>query len=109
MAADYQIIGMSPHYHPLGLLRPRLPAGIVSTREMIALPDGANVKIGGLIVCRQRPGTAKGVTFLLLEDEHDLINIVVYASLYEAQRPIVRSEPFVLVEGTIQREDRTRI
>ena len=106
MAADYQIIGMSPHYHPLGLLRPRLPAGIVSTREMIALPDGANVKIGGLIVCRQRPGTAKGVTFLLLEDEHDLINIVVYASLYEAQRPIVRSEPFVLVEGTIQREDR---
>ncbi|MCC6704615.1 MAG: error-prone DNA polymerase, partial [Thermomicrobiales bacterium] len=106
MAADYQIIGMSPSYHPLGLLRSRLPAGIVSTRDLIALPHGADIRIGGLVVCRQRPGTAKGVTFLLLEDEYDLINVVVYASLYEAQRTLVRAEPFVLVEGTVQREDR---
>lgn len=106
MAADYRVIGMSPHYHPLGLLRQKLPPDLVSTRDLLTLPNGAPVRIGGLIVCRQRPGTARGVTFLLLEDEHGLINVVVYGNLYEAQRPIVRGEPFVMIEGTVQREDR---
>jgi error-prone DNA polymerase len=106
MAADYRVIGLSPHYHPLGLLRQKLPADSVSTRDLLSLPDGAVVRIGGLIVCRQRPGTAKGVTFLLLEDEYGLINVVVYRNLYEAQRPIVRGEPFVMIDGVVQREDR---
>ena len=59
--------------------------------------------VAGLVVVRQRPETAKGVTFLLLEDEHGLLNVIVPPVLYEAQRHVVRSEPFVVVEGRLQR------
>ena len=62
--------------------------------------------MAGLVVCRQRPGTAKGVTFLLLEDEHGLVNVIVYPQLYQDYRLLVRAEPFLLVEGTMQRSDR---
>lgn len=106
MSADYRIIGMSPLYHPLGLLRTKLPATISTTRDIETMKDGDPVLIGGLVVCRQRPQTAKGVQFLLIEDEMSTANIIVYASLYEQQRNIVRSEPFILVEGIIKREDR---
>lgn len=106
MSADYRVIGMSPLYHPLGLLRPKLPDGIATTRDIESMKDGEPVLIGGLVVCRQRPQTAKGVQFLLIEDEMNTANIIVYASLYEKQRNIVRSEPFILVEGIIKREDR---
>ncbi|MBA3528897.1 MAG: hypothetical protein H0T91_06255, partial [Propionibacteriaceae bacterium] len=58
-------------------------------------------------VCRQRPGTAKGVTFPLLEDEHGLANAIVYPSLYQEYRLLVRAEPFLLVEGLMQRSERT--
>jgi error-prone DNA polymerase len=61
------------------------------------------ITVGGLIVCRQRPGTAKGITFLLLEDEHGLINVVVSRQIYEDQRLLVRGEPFLLIEGELQR------
>jgi error-prone DNA polymerase len=106
MSADYRVIGMSPLYHPLGLLRAKLPENISTTRDIETMKDGESVLIGGLVVCRQRPQTAKGVQFLLIEDEMSTANIIVYASLYEQQRNIVRSEPFILVEGIIKREDR---
>ena len=63
---------------------------------------GTLVRIPGLIVCRQRPGTAKGITFLLLEDEFDLINIVVHPWLYEQQRHHVRATPLLVVHGRLQ-------
>ncbi|HEU5434358.1 MAG TPA: hypothetical protein VFU81_21980, partial [Thermomicrobiales bacterium] len=107
MAIDYQTLGLSPRYHPLGLLRPHLPAGIVATTELERLPDGMPVVVVGLVVCRQRPGTAKGVTFLLLEDEHGLANVIIAPALYEARRPIVRGEPFLIVAGTLQRRGAT--
>jgi len=106
MAAEYQILGLSPHFHPLGLLRTRLPAGCVTTKDLETLQDGAPVRFAGLVVCRQRPGTAKGVTFLLLEDEHGLANAIVYPSLYQEYRLLVRAEPFLLVEGLMQRSER---
>jgi error-prone DNA polymerase len=106
MSADYRVIGMSPLYHPLGLLRTKLPTTFSTTRDIETMKDGESVLIGGLVVCRQRPQTAKGVQFLLIEDEMSTANIIVYASLYEQQRNIVRSEPFILVEGIIKREDR---
>jgi error-prone DNA polymerase len=105
MSADYQVMGMSPNYHPLGLLRQRLPEAWATSRELGELPHGSRVRIAGLIVCRQRPGTAKGVTFLSLEDETGLANIVVYPKLYEAQRTLVRGEPFLIVEGVMQIEE----
>jgi error-prone DNA polymerase len=106
MSADYRVLGMSPYHHPLGLLRSKLPDGLITTREVEELPNGTLVRIAGLVVCRQRPGTAKGVTFLLIEDEFGVANIVVYLKLYEAQRTIVRGEPFVIISGVLKREDR---
>jgi error-prone DNA polymerase len=103
MAADYDILGMSPRYHPLGLLRARLPRHLVTSVQLDGLPHGSTVTLAGLVVCRQRPGTAKGITFLLLEDEVGLINVIVHLDLYLQERLLVRGEPFLVIEGKLQK------
>jgi DNA polymerase III alpha subunit len=60
------------------------------------------VRMAGMVVCRQRPGTAKGFVFLLLEDETGLVNVVVRPDLYSAQRSTIRGEPYLCIEGTVQ-------
>lgn len=107
MAADYGILALSPHYHPMGLMRPHLHKGIVSTAHLERLSDGTQVEVAGLVVCRQQPMTAKGFVFLLLEDEFGMANVVVKPQLYERYRSLVRAEPFVLVSGELQRRDGT--
>jgi error-prone DNA polymerase len=102
MVADYGLLGLSPSYHPLKLLRPDLPADILTAEQVRISRDGAFVRTGGLVVCRQRPGTAKGFVFLLVEDETGLVNIVVRPDLYNAQRSIIRGESYLCVEGTVQ-------
>jgi error-prone DNA polymerase len=103
MQAELRTLGLSPHWHPLGLLRTWLPRSIRPTGDTAQLPDGTRLQVAGLVVVRQRPETAKGVTFLLLEDEHGLLNVIVPPALYEAQRHVVRAEPFVVIEGRLQR------
>lgn len=103
MLADYDTTGLTARAHPLRLLRPRLPHDVVSSRELASLPHGATVKLGGMVVARQRPGTARGIVFLLIEDEHGTVNLVVRPELYESRRLTVRTEPLVLVEGTLER------
>lgn len=102
MADEYRMLGLSVQHHPMFLLRHKLPPGMTATKELEHLPDGSKVFVPGLIVCRQRPGTAKGITFLLLEDEFGLVNIVIYPDLYEQQRLYVRSTPLLIVEGRLQ-------
>lgn len=104
MSNDYAVMGLSPHYHPLGLLRTRLPKRMCSMAEIPHIPSGARIQVAGLIVCRQRPGTAKDITFLLLEDEHGLLNVIVYPDLYHEQRHIVRGEPFIVIEGVLKHQ-----
>ncbi|HEX3303182.1 MAG TPA: hypothetical protein VHR64_09890, partial [Thermomicrobiales bacterium] len=104
MEADYAVLGLSARYHPLGLLRSRLPSHYVTTVDIETLPSGRVIQIAGLIVCRQRPGTAKGVQFLLLEDEVGLVNVVVQPWLYEKRRLTVRGEPFLVITGEIQHQ-----
>jgi error-prone DNA polymerase len=107
MTGDYALMGLSPRYHPLGLLRPRLPRAIRSMAETAHISDGTRIQVAGLIVCRQRPGTAKGITFLLLEDEHGLLNVIVFPDLYSERRHVVRGEPFVVIEGVLQQRNNT--
>jgi error-prone DNA polymerase len=107
MTSDYALMGLSTRYHPLGLLRPRLPRTIRSTAETPHIPNGTRIQVAGLIVCRQRPGTAKGITFLLLEDEHGLLNVIVFPDLYSKRRHVVRGEPFVVIEGVLQQRNNT--
>ncbi len=103
MLADYGTTGVTVKTHPLALLRKRLPAGSVTSRDLESLEHGTRVLIGGLVVARQRPGTANGIVFVLLEDEHGTINLIVPAKVYESNRLTVRTEPLMLVEGKLER------
>ncbi|HYM58923.1 MAG TPA: DNA polymerase III subunit alpha [Solirubrobacteraceae bacterium] len=103
MVADYATTGLTLGSHPLALLRPDLPAGMVSSRDLETLPHRARVRIGGLVVTRQRPGTAKGIVFMLLEDEFGTINLIVPPPVYQRERLTVRTEPLVLAEGRLEK------
>jgi error-prone DNA polymerase len=103
MIADYATVGLTLGPHPLKLLRPTLPTDIVSIADLERLPHEAHVRLGGLVVARQRPGTAKGIVFLLLEDEFGTINLIIPPDLYESNRLTVRSEPLLLCEGRLER------
>ena len=105
MRADYIILGMSPNVHPLSFLRPRLHEGIASTAMVESFEDGKPIEVAGLVVCRQRPETASGFIFMVIEDEFGLVNVVVKPDVYEAHRTLVRGEPFVIIRGELQRRD----
>jgi error-prone DNA polymerase len=103
MLADYGTTGLTTGAHPLALLRERMAPDTVTSRDLEQLEHGRRVRIGGLVVARQRPGTASGIVFLLLEDEHGTINLVVPPQIYERHRLVVRTEPLMLVTGKLER------
>jgi len=103
MLADYATTGMTVDSHPMALLRDRLPAGSLTSQDLEVLEHGSRVRAGGLVVARQRPGTANGIVFVLLEDEHGTINLIVPAHVYERNRLTVRTEPLMLIEGKLER------
>jgi len=105
MQADYLVLGMSPRRHPMEFARAHLHEGVVSTKMVESLADGGHAEVAGLVVCRQRPGTAKGFVFMVLEDEYGLVNVIVKPDVYEANRGTVRAEPFLVVAGEVQRRD----
>jgi error-prone DNA polymerase len=108
MLAGYRTTGLSVGVHPLELLRPHLPPGTLSTLELLERPDRADVLIAGLVVARQRPATANGVVFMLLEDEHAQVNLILPPQAYERFRAVVRGEPLLLVRGRYEHSDRNR-
>ncbi len=103
MLADYGTTGLTVHTHPMALLRDRLPGDAVRSRDLETLPHGTRIKAGGLVVARQRPGTANGIVFILLEDEHGTINLIIPGALYERERLTVRTEPLMMIEGKLER------
>ncbi|MBF6600406.1 MAG: DNA polymerase III subunit alpha [Dehalococcoidia bacterium] len=107
MAADYNLLSLSPGHHPMALMRPAIGEAMPSLRHLLRMPDGERVRVPGMVVCRQQPGTAKGFVFLLMEDEFGMLNIIVPPWLHERQRALVRGEPFVIVAGTLQRKEGT--
>ena len=101
MATDYELLSLSPDSHPMQFLRPALGEGVASSQHLRAMPGGTEVEIAGLVVCRQRPMTAKGIVFLLLEDEFGLVNVLVSRTLVERFAYHIRTEPFVRVRGVL--------
>ncbi len=105
LLADYGSTGVTLHEHPLELLRPGLPADAISSAELKTARHGRPVRVAGVVVARQRPATAKGVTFMLLEDEHGTINLIVPPPIHERCRLAVRGEPLVIADGRLERRD----
>lgn len=103
--ADYRLTGLSLNGHPMRHVRPIVaPNGVRSAREILTMRDGEPVAHAGLVICRQRPGTAKGFVFLTLEDETGTINVVITPQRFEAQAMLISRTPLLLVRGTLQVE-----
>ncbi len=105
--ADYETTGVSIETHPVQLLRPSLPANTLTSRQLETCVGAGPVTTAGMVVARQRPGTANGVVFILLEDEHGVINLILPSAVFERHRTTVRSAAFLRVEGILQRRDGT--
>ncbi len=104
---EYATLGFAPSGHPVELVRPSLPDGVVPGDRLPQLRDGALVEVAGLVVARQRPQTAKGFVFVLLEDETGMINVIVRPDVYDRHRIVVRGEPLLLVRGRLAKDDGT--
>jgi DNA polymerase III alpha subunit len=104
--ADYRVTGVSLNGHPMRHLRPLLqPNGIRSARDVQTTGrDTEQVAIAGLVICRQRPATAKGFVFLSLEDETGILNVVVTPQRFERDALKISTSPLLLVRGTLQVE-----
>lgn len=105
IAADYRHVGISLGRHPLELLRARLTGLRVATaREVAGLRHGIRVRVAGLVITRQRPSSASGVTFVTLEDETGYLNLVVWERLAQRDRKVLLGAALLGVLGTVQKE-----
>ena len=103
MSEDYRHMSLSVETHPLGLLRPALPRDITPIRTLRQFSNNTGVQVAGLVITRQRPQTAKGILFLLLEDETGTLNVVVKPEIWENQRELYRGEPLLVIRGVLER------
>lgn len=106
LLADYATSGVTVGDHVMAALRPRLQVPmLVTSAQLPPMPQGCLVAVAGLVIARQRPGTAKGTMFLLFEDEWGTINLVVPRAVYESYRPLARAEPLLLARGRLERSE----
>jgi error-prone DNA polymerase len=105
VVADYASTGMTLGVHPMTLMREEVTDTVLTSEGLERHPDGGRVEVAGIVVARQRPGTARGMTFILLEDEWGWINLVVPPPVYERHRSEVRGAPFLLARGTLERRE----
>jgi error-prone DNA polymerase len=104
--SDYALLGTTLGPHPLTLLRPELSARrLMSSLELKERRHGQPARVAGLVVGRQRPGTASGVTFVTLEDEYGMVNVVVWRTLAERQRRELVASHLLRVDGTVETRD----
>jgi error-prone DNA polymerase len=102
--ADYHAMNLTTGPHPMKLLRQHLP-NIWRATDLASARHGATVQIAGNVICRQRPGTAKGFVFVSLEDETGVSNAIVTPDLFERVRLLITEEPFLIIEGTVQNSE----
>jgi error-prone DNA polymerase len=105
LVAEYEVLGFAAGGHPFQLLRGGLPPGLTSSADLVKLEHDAHVEVAGLVVARQRPHTAKGFVFVLMEDEAGMINAIVRPDIYERDRVAIRGEPFLWISGTLAKDD----
>ena len=102
--ADYETMNLTTGPHPMKLLRETLP-NVWRASDLAQTRHGETVQIAGNVICRQRPGTAKGFVFISLEDETGVANAIVDPNLFERFRLLITEEPFLLIQGEVQNSD----
>lgn len=102
---EYAAQNCSPRAHPMELLRPRLRSYVRRSDALKSQRDGSRVCVAGMQICIQRPPTAKGIAFLVLEDECGMMNVVIMPPTYERYRKVFKLSRFVYVSGVVQRRD----
>ena len=105
LLADYGSTGVTLREHPMELMRPALPEATIDSGELERAGHGAQVRVAGLVVARQRPETAKGITFMLLEDELGTINLIIPKAVHDEYRLVVRGEPLVVADGRVEHRE----
>lgn len=106
VVADYRSIGLSLRAHPCALLRGKLQAvGAVTCAAAAQARDSAKLRLGGVVIVRQRPGTAKGTVFITIEDETGIANLIVWPALVESLRQKILGATLLIAEGRLQRSE----
>ncbi len=107
LIADYRTTGLTLGRHPLEMLRPGLDPKILRSSDLARTPDGRIVEVAGMVVARQRPETANGIVFMLLEDERGTVNLIVPPPVYDRHRTLVRAAPLLRAKGKLERREGT--
>ena len=106
LVADFHGTGLTTGPHPMAYRRAEMKAlGIHAASSLKSIPTGRRLRIGGCVIARQRPGTAKGFVFLSLEDETGIANAIVHPDLLQKNRILLMSGRFLMVEGILQNQD----
>ena len=106
LVADYAGTGLTIGRHPMALRRDELAMrGVLRAGDLRSARQGRRVRVAGMVITRQRPGTAKGFVFLTLEDETGIANIIVRPDLFARDRLVIVQEPFLIVDGVLQNQD----
>jgi error-prone DNA polymerase len=105
LIADYRSTGIALGKHPMELMRPGIDPALLRSSELQGVDDGSSVEVAGMVVARQRPGTAKGIVFMTLEDERGIANAIVPKRVYERHRATVRTAVMVRVRGRLERRE----
>jgi error-prone DNA polymerase len=105
LIADYRSTGIALGKHPMELMRPGIDPALLSSGELERAADGSTVAVAGMVLARQRPGTAKGIVFMTLEDEQGIVNAIVPKRVYERHRATVRAAVMVRARGRLERRE----
>jgi error-prone DNA polymerase len=108
LVLDFERTGISVGDHPMRAMRATLPKNVESSADLAKAPHGKRVTTAGLVICRQRPGTASGIVFVTLEDEHGFVNLVLWAKVFERLRRVATSSGLLLVHGRVDAFARRR-
>ncbi len=106
VVTDYELTGVSTGWHLATLLRPGLPPGALTASQLPDTPDGTRVVVAGIVTARQRPQTANGIVFLLLEDETGMVNVIVRPEIHDRHRALLRTETVLVAHGRLERRGR---
>jgi error-prone DNA polymerase len=106
LSADYNGTGLTIGRHPMHFLRAAMnELGVTPAKDLGKVPNGGLVRVAGAVIVRQRPGTAKGIMFLSMEDETGIANVVVMPDMFDERRIVLVTEPYLLIEGKVQNVD----